>query len=99
DRYRSALALYFLIIPRPPTATLFPYTTLFRSDFGEIVVHRAGKVGSIVEQAAQGLGADANVTPAGVVDASVDAALEMAGLAGEADRKSTRLNSRHVKIR
>src|SRR5947207_1453305 len=24
--------LYFLMIPRPPTSTLFPYTTLFRSD-------------------------------------------------------------------
>src|SRR5439155_12478398 len=26
---------FFLIIRRPPRSTLFPYTTLFRSDFGE----------------------------------------------------------------
>src|SRR5687768_18394303 len=25
------LSLFFLIIPRPPRSTLFPYTTLFRS--------------------------------------------------------------------
>src|SRR5437870_6738121 len=24
---------FFLLLPRPPTPTLFPYTTLFRSDF------------------------------------------------------------------
>src|SRR5438034_11738671 len=27
----SALPFFFLMIPRPPTSTLFPYTTLFRS--------------------------------------------------------------------
>src|SRR5262245_63023161 len=27
--------LFFLILPRPPRSTLFPYTTLFRSDFVE----------------------------------------------------------------
>src|SRR5438132_2529702 len=26
-----ALSLFFLMIPRPPRSTLFPYTTLFRS--------------------------------------------------------------------
>src|SRR5205807_4689169 len=25
---------FFLLLPRPPTSTLFPYTTLFRSPFG-----------------------------------------------------------------
>src|SRR5947199_8454012 len=28
---RNTRALSFLLIPRPPRATLFPYTTLFRS--------------------------------------------------------------------
>src|SRR5437867_12771837 len=28
---RRTLTLFFLSIPRPPTSTLFPYTTLFRS--------------------------------------------------------------------
>src|SRR5436305_7888779 len=27
----SSLSFFFLLIPRPPTSTLFPYTTLFRS--------------------------------------------------------------------
>src|SRR5687767_15353412 len=29
--YVVLVILFFLIIPRPPTSTLFPYTTLFRS--------------------------------------------------------------------
>src|SRR5438874_7361874 len=32
--FRSlSLSFFFLIIPRPPSSTLFPYTTLFRSRF------------------------------------------------------------------
>src|ERR1039457_5604975 len=29
--YRYAIAIFFLMIRRPPRSTLFPYTTLFRS--------------------------------------------------------------------
>src|SRR5436190_18534075 len=29
----SVLSVFFLILRRPPRSTLFPYTTLFRSDF------------------------------------------------------------------
>src|SRR5207237_3927390 len=29
--YQSSLIFFFLMIPRPPRSTLFPYTTLFRS--------------------------------------------------------------------
>src|SRR5436309_15967231 len=29
-----AIIIFFLMIPRPPRSTLFPYTTLFRSNFG-----------------------------------------------------------------
>src|SRR5437764_2624273 len=29
-------AIFFLILPRPPRSTLFPYTTLFRSDGGAL---------------------------------------------------------------
>src|SRR5438552_11851408 len=36
------MAVFFLVRPRPPTSTLFPYTTLFRSfPNGEIPVRRA----------------------------------------------------------
>src|SRR5207302_9665115 len=30
--YHSLHSSFFLMIPRPPRSTLFPYTTLFRSD-------------------------------------------------------------------
>src|SRR5256885_15928727 len=32
------LFFFFLMIRRPPRSTLFPYTTLFRSDFGAATV-------------------------------------------------------------
>src|SRR5438093_13415451 len=31
----SLVPIFFLMIPRPPRSTLFPYTTLFRSDFAQ----------------------------------------------------------------
>src|SRR5438034_4034776 len=31
-QYYRFCCFFFLTIPRPPTSTLFPYTTLFRSD-------------------------------------------------------------------
>src|SRR5690348_17494464 len=30
-RFTSPLSFFFLMLPRPPRSTLFPYTTLFRS--------------------------------------------------------------------
>src|SRR5437762_14284016 len=43
----SHLALYFffLMLPRPPISTLFPYTTLFRSGFQIPESGRAFRVG------------------------------------------------------
>src|SRR5207253_9937489 len=38
--------IFSLIIRRPPTPTLFPYTTLFRSAFKETYRHRAGIEGT-----------------------------------------------------
>src|SRR5438046_9332801 len=32
------LFFFFLMIPRPPRSTLFPYTTLFRSDANEPLI-------------------------------------------------------------
>src|SRR5262245_65828997 len=37
---------FFLMIRRPPRSTLFPYTTLFRSQVG--VVHHLGRRGPLV---------------------------------------------------
>src|SRR2546425_5433856 len=33
--YLYSLLFFFLMIRRPPRSTLFPYTTLFRSDFAQ----------------------------------------------------------------
>src|SRR5260370_13771608 len=41
------LLFFFLMIRRPPRSTLFPYTTLFRSDFIGIRVNRAKKSGMV----------------------------------------------------
>src|SRR3712207_7301482 len=76
------------MIRRPPRSTLFPYTTLFRSDSaimgggdgGRVDQGDAGGVGVI---AAGGQGADQAPVPAG---------------ADGGDRKSTRLNSSHANI-
>src|SRR5437667_7231491 len=75
------------MIRRPPRSTLFPYTTLFRSDG-----HLAAALGQ--EDAGDG-----GLAPAG---AEVGALLaeEDGGFGQEArlDRKSTRLNSSHITI-
>src|SRR5256885_10411595 len=79
------------MIRRPPRSTLFPYTTLFRSGAGDVVV--AG--GDVDGQRAQG------------VERRLVAVLELLGHVGldhvhghvaGADRKSTRLNSSHLVI-
>src|SRR3712207_7482336 len=46
---RVLLSFFFLMIRRPPRSTLFPYTTLFRSDFQHEVWHsyRYGESGLI----------------------------------------------------
>src|SRR2546429_7090142 len=79
---------FFLMIRRPPRSTLFPYTTLFRSDQrpGEQRGHRQRPVPAHREQVAEQAGHHA----AGQAD-------HAEGHIGtdERDRKSTRLNSSH----
>src|SRR3712207_8161014 len=74
---------FFLMIRRPPRSTLFPYTTLFRSDGAEVVEvvgHRRGRERALVRRG--GVRADRRPLPG----------------AGRRDRKSTRLNSSHANI-
>src|SRR5690625_5654076 len=78
--------VFFISIRRPPRATLFPYTTLFRS-VGELEALGAGAVVIDLESATAAELAE-HLTGA---DAVVFAA-------GAGDRKSTRLNSSHVAI-
>src|SRR2546427_8913639 len=76
------------MIRRPPRSTLFPYTTLFRS---ETVVARQQHHQRIFghHMALQSLGRH------GVAD---DAGLGLPGAQCAQDRKSTRLNSSHSQI-
>src|SRR5690349_22855156 len=74
------------MIRRPPTATLFPYTTLFRS-----VCMEAG--GDCCP-----LGLTHGAARAARADRQTDRARCGRGLSDARDRKSTRLNSSHVEI-
>src|SRR5947208_3708950 len=89
------------MLPRPPRSTLFPYTTLFRSDFAESDAPAAGGKGANLGRLAH---LDLPVPPGFVL--TTDAYrrfIQEAGLASadpndlreKIDRKSTRLNSSH----
>src|SRR3712207_7027822 len=75
------------MIRRPPRSTLFPYTTLFRSDrhdIGEVADAEQHDDGDQVDEGGKGL-----ERVAGGVDRPARA---------RTDRKSTRLNSSHANI-
>src|SRR2546429_1203202 len=69
------------MIRRPPRSTLFPYTTLFRS---EVVV------GRVIVRLAHAVRDEVDPRPVAVPLRRV-----LVELAGRQDRKSTRLNSSH----
>src|SRR5207302_11231834 len=95
-----------LLIPPPPTPPLFPYTTLFRS-YGSArsrcagwhCFARPGDGGAVRPDVVEDrrrdeerrVGPDYDAPQHGDAEASQH-------LAAEEDRKSTRLNSSHVKI-
>src|SRR3989475_8395356 len=72
------------MIRRPPRSTLFPYTTLFRSDL-------AGFAVGVVER-------DRLIDGSRVRPGDVVIGLASTGLHSNGDRKSTRLNSSHSQI-
>src|SRR5438876_3750380 len=97
------------MIRRPPTSTLFPYTTLFRSvlDIGVVGQDLRNRIGVFV------LGPEriivvAHAANVGHHEAVPDVLSELGHvgaiyqhatlLAGQEDRKSTRLNSSHPSI-
>src|SRR5207302_11451023 len=94
--------IFFLLLARPRCATLFPYTTLFRSPYamaaaGVAVAAVAGLTYFGVVQAPPGT----RTAPAGSPQALVERGHEVyvASKCQDCqDRKSTRLNSSHVKI-
>src|SRR3712207_8449690 len=87
---------FFLMIRRPPRSTLFPYTTLFRSE-------ESVAAGSVVK-----LATDADVrfafeiepgaVPARRVRGASTALAYVPAPVKPVDRKSTRLNSSHANI-
>src|SRR5690606_42095920 len=85
---------FFFTIPPPPRSTLFPYTTLFRS----LQWNRphGAQVGSHV-LAGRAVAAGGAADESAAVVAQADGKAIELGL-GREDRKSTRLNSSHVKI-
>src|SRR5437870_7474534 len=70
------------MLPRPPTPPLFPYTTLFRSQFDRIAVAGTSVVDALMRWFVCKPGANYRMA------ASIALPME--------DRKSTRLNSSHV---
>src|SRR2546427_7300570 len=80
----SLTFFFFLMIRRPPRSTLFPYTTLFRSQYHTAVFYR---------DSTQHRAADASKRR---LEARFQQPIVTA--ITPADRKSTRLNSSHSQI-
>src|SRR5690606_39527666 len=98
--------LYLITMPPPPRPTLFPYTTLFRSlqAHAALRAHEPLQLHLVVAVKRQ---EQAALLPVAAAEAAVDLdvphpfGVEAAALQRqlhERDRKSTRLNSSHVKI-
>src|SRR5690606_39864601 len=88
---RALFMIFFVLIPRPPRSTLFPYTTLFRSSFGNSSGARPPSMGRCPRGCKRRRERPA---PSFFALAAAAEALYQA----HEDRKSTRLNSSHVKI-
>src|SRR5690348_17601345 len=74
------------MIRRPPRSTLFPYTTLFRSDLIPIMTGTPQKNGKVSAKTTKIMGTTVVGLSAGDQ------------VTGREDRKSTRLNSSHPSI-
>src|SRR3712207_7840190 len=81
------------MIRQPPRSTLFPYTTLFRSELH----HAATGSGSLHAGTVVKIGYRQDMDPSAAVDLAIRALFEAAD-EDSADRKSTRLNSSHANI-
>src|SRR3712207_8114563 len=94
---RRLQSSFFLMIRRPPRSTLFPYTTLFRSDRRQgprRALHVADRRPERPRLRRPGAERPGVLQRGAVVPLRLPPAV---GAAGE-DRKSTRLNSSHANI-
>src|SRR3712207_8534537 len=80
--------VFFLMIRRPPRSTLFPYTTLFRSEFYRVAFRK--KIYDSVEM----LQADLDAWVSTYNEQRTHQGRWCFGKTPMQDRKSTRLNSR-----
>src|SRR5690606_41777008 len=89
----SRVFFCFLLLRLPPRSTLFPYTTLFRSLRlpAPVLEKLAGQLHRIP-------GHPVNAGDLEDVDLGEHMVQAVAKLVEQGDRKSTRLNSSHVKI-
>src|SRR3712207_8514531 len=81
------------MIRRPPRSTLFPYTTLFRSDDAAGVRHEVHQHGVLLGRERHVPAGDAHGTAL-----EVDSQIAELDDGRVQDRKSTRLNSSHANI-
>src|SRR5690625_5475808 len=86
------------MLPRPPTSTLFPYTTLFRSPYRPVENGKVEMRGNAEFLSAEGedhkIIAQANT----IIGEDGSFLNERVRCREHGDRKSTRLNSSHVAI-
>src|SRR2546427_8016449 len=88
--FYSSHFFFFLMIRRPPRSTLFPYTTLFRSEAALAFLKRAKRAVADAGYEVQTLriATQPFLPPPGRAESR----------SGGSDRKSTRLNSSHSQI-
>src|SRR2546422_7397711 len=76
------------MIRRPPRSTLFPYTTLFRSEVGYIDLRDFAEFGMWT-------GKDGKLTTQDIRNWKTSEGIGLGSQEADIDRKSTRLNSSH----
>src|SRR5690349_23071847 len=88
--------MFLLVMRVPPRSTIFPYTTLFRSDVREEVSEASHAVRR------DSVARTSRIAPEeqrpSETDGPTPATSSLATATAPADRKSTRLNSSHVEI-
>src|SRR5690606_40993445 len=97
-----ASLLYVLLPRRPPRSTLFPYTTLFRSrlEHRAVLIAEEGEEDLVLQLVLQGIPNDVEESSMCGGRSVFENVLPVCVLTPDphVDRKSTRLNSSHVKI-
>src|SRR5690242_21048936 len=91
-----AITLLCLMILRPPSSTLFPYTTLFRSN--PLIYKAGGGAYRDVVPTTEGTAVSGQLVNNQLFSYNGDGVAVTPGPVPGLDRKSTRLNSSHMSI-